>query len=44
MRLIVIAVALSGCTVFKDAREELKRDVTVIQLEFARLYSKKESQ
>jgi hypothetical protein len=44
MRLILIAFALTGCSVFHDARDELKKDITGVQTEFARLYSKEKSQ
>jgi hypothetical protein len=43
MRLLMF-FALAGCSVFHDARDELKKDVTVLQTEFARLYSKEKSE
>jgi hypothetical protein len=44
MRSILIVFALTGCSVFHDARDELKKDVTGLQTEFARLYSKEKSE
>jgi hypothetical protein len=44
MRSVLIAFALTGCSVFHDARDELKKDITGVQTEFARLYSKEKSQ
>lgn len=44
MRLAVIVVMLTGCSVMKDARDEFKKDVTGLQTEFARLYVKEKSQ
>jgi hypothetical protein len=43
MRLLIV-FALTGCSVFHDARDELKKDVTGLQTEFARLYSKEKSE
>jgi hypothetical protein len=43
MRLLIV-FALTGCSVFHDARDELKKDITGLQTEFARLYPKEESQ
>jgi hypothetical protein len=43
MRLLIVFV-LTGCSVFHDARDELKKDITGVQTEFARLYSKEKSQ
>lgn len=36
--------ALTGCSVFHDARDEFKKDITGVQTEFARLYKKENSQ
>jgi hypothetical protein len=44
MRLILIVFALTGCSVFHDARDELRKDITGVQTEFARLYFKEKSQ
>ena len=44
MRLVLIVVMLTGCSVMKDARDEFKKDVTGLQTEFARLYVKEKSQ
>ena len=43
MRLLIV-FALTGCSVFHDARDELKKDITGVKTEFARLYSKEKSQ
>ena len=43
MRLLIV-FALTGCSVFHDARDELRKDVTGLQTEFARLYNKEKSQ
>ena len=43
MRLWIV-FALTGCSVFQDARDAFKQDVTVVKSEFARLYSKEESE
>lgn len=43
MRLLIVFV-LTGCSVFHDAREELGKDLTGVQTELARLYSKEKSQ
>jgi hypothetical protein len=43
MRLLIV-FALTGCSVFHDARDELRKDITGVQIEFARLYSKEKSQ
>ena len=43
MRLLIV-FALTGCSVFHDARDELKKDITGVQTEFARLYLKENSQ
>jgi hypothetical protein len=43
MRLLIV-FALTGCSVFHDARNELQKDITGLQTEFARLYPKEESQ
>jgi len=43
MRLLIV-FALTGCSVFHDARDELRKDITGVQTEFARLYLKEESQ
>lgn len=44
MRAVLIAFALTGCSVFKDARDELQKDITGVHAEFARLYKKENSQ
>ena len=44
MRALLIVFVLTGCSVFRDARDELRKDVTVIKSEFARLYSKEKLQ
>ena len=43
MRLLIV-FALTGCSVFHDARDASKQDVTVVKSEFARLYLKEKSQ
>ena len=43
MRLMLIVFALSGCSVFRDARDEFNKEVTGLQSEFARLYIKENS-
>ena len=43
MRLLIV-FALTGCSVFHDARDAFKQDVTVVKSEFARLYSKEKSE
>ena len=44
MRLALIVLVLSGCSVFRDARDEFRKDIVGMQSEFARLYSKEKSQ
>ena len=44
MRSVLMLFALTGCSVFHDARDEFKKDITGVQTEFARLYSKEKSQ
>ena len=44
MRLMLIVLVLSGCSVFRDARDELRKDIIGVQTEFARLYNKEKSQ
>lgn len=44
MRFMILLILLPGCSVFRDAREELQKDVTGMQAEFARLYVKEKSQ
>jgi hypothetical protein len=44
MRSVLIVLALTGCSVFQDARDEFKKDITGLQTEFARLYNKEKSQ
>jgi hypothetical protein len=41
---MLIVFVLSGCSVFHDARDELKKDITGVQTEFARLYLKEKSE
>jgi hypothetical protein len=43
MRLLIV-FALTGCSVFHDARDELRKDIIGVQAEFARLYLKEKSQ
>ena len=43
MRLVLIVFALTGCSVFHDARDEFRKEVTGLQSEFARLYIKENS-
>ena len=43
MRLLLV-FALTGCSVFHDARDEFKKDITGVQTEFARLYLKEKSE
>jgi hypothetical protein len=43
MRLLIV-FALTGCSVFHDARNELQKDITGVQTEFARLYLKEKSE
>ena len=43
MRLLIV-VALTGCSVFHDAHDEFKKDITGVQTEFARLYLKEKSE
>jgi len=44
MRAVLIAFVLTGCSVFHDARDELRKDIIGVQAEFARLYNKENSQ
>ena len=44
MRSVLIVFALTGCSVFQDARNEFRKDITGVQAEFARLYLKEKSQ
>ena len=44
MKAMVMLFALTGCSVFHDARDELNKDITGVQTEFARLYKKEKSQ
>ena len=44
MRFTFIVVMLVGCSVFKDARDELNKDITGVQSELARLWDKEKSQ
>jgi hypothetical protein len=43
MRLALIVFALTGCSVFHDARDEFRKEVTGLQSEFARLNHKENS-
>lgn len=43
MRLALIVFALTGCSVFHDARDEFQKEVTGLQSEFARLSIKENS-
>ena len=44
MRAVLIVFALTGCSVFNDARDEFRKDITGLQTEFARLYLLEKSQ
>lgn len=44
MRSVLMVFALTGCSVFNDARDEFRKDITGVQSEFARLYNKEKSQ
>jgi len=44
MRYVLIVFALTGCSIFQDARDEFKKDMVGVQSEFARLYNKENSQ
>lgn len=44
MRIVFLSMLLNGCAVLHDAGNELKKDVTGVQSEFARLYLKEKSQ
>ena len=44
MRSVLVVFALTGCSVFHDARDEFRKDVIGVQSEFARLYNKENSQ
>ena len=44
MRFVLIVFVLTGCSVFQDARDEFRKDITGVQSEFARLYFKEKSQ
>ena len=44
MRSVLIVFVLTGCSVFHDARDEFRKDITGVQTEFARLYNKEKSQ
>ena len=44
MKYMLILFVLTGCSVFRDARDELKKDITGVQTEFARLYVKEKSE
>ena len=44
MRSVLIVFALTGCSVFHDARDEFRKDITGLQTEFARLYLLEKSQ
>ena len=44
MRLCLIVLLLTGCSVFRDAKDEFGKDLTVVKSEFARLYSKEKSE
>ena len=43
MRLVLIVFALTGCSVFHDARDEFRKDIIGMQSEFARLNHKENS-
>ena len=43
MRLVLVVFALTGCSVFHDARDEFNKEVTGVRSEFARLYHKENS-
>ena len=44
MKAVLVLFVLTGCSVFHDARDELKKDITGVQTEFARLYLKEKSE
>jgi hypothetical protein len=44
MKSVLVLFALTGCSVFHDARDEFRKDITGVQSEFARLYNKENSQ
>jgi len=44
MRSVWFVFVLTGCSVFQDARDEFRKDITGVQSEFARLYLKEKSQ
>ena len=44
MKYMLILFVLTGCSVFHDARDAFKQDVTVVKSEFARLYLKEKSE
>ena len=44
MRSVLVLFALTGCSVFHDARDEFKKDITGVQTEFARLYLQEKSE
>jgi hypothetical protein len=44
MKSVLVLFALAGCSVFHDARDEFRKEVTGLKSEFARLYSKENSQ
>jgi len=43
MRSVLVLFALTGCSVFHDARDEFRKDIVGMQSEFARLYNKENS-
>ena len=43
MKTVLVLFALTGCSVFHDARDEFRKEVTGVQSEFARLYNKENS-
>jgi hypothetical protein len=44
MRSVLIVFALTGCSVFHDARDEFRKHITGVQSEFARHYLKEKSE
>jgi len=44
MRLIVLLVILTGCSILRDARDEIGKDIVVMQEEFARISNKEKQQ
>jgi hypothetical protein len=43
MKAVLIVSMLTGCAVLHDAHDELNKDITGVQTEFARLYLQENS-